>query len=148
MQSLLLLGVLGVFCGSTQASPTAFSQPNKNNVHEEKKSVKTTIAFRQPGLQDAEALLAQISDPASPAFGQYLDASAIVRADSLEVYSRRISFYHRRTYSPQVRRLGRKSSIGCGTQASLFPSFSCIKIELSCSFTPLAIHCTSSLGWS
>ncbi|KXS94667.1 hypothetical protein AC578_4884 [Pseudocercospora eumusae] len=77
MQSLWLLGFLGFICGSTQASPTAFSQPKKNDVYEKRQSVKTTIAFRQPGLQDAEALLAQISDPASPMFGQYLDASAI-----------------------------------------------------------------------
>ncbi|KAF7187867.1 Aorsin, partial [Pseudocercospora fuligena] len=84
MQSSLFSRLLGVVCCLTQASSTGLPQSQHSDAQGTPQVVTTTIAFRQHGLQDAEALLAQISDPASPMFGQYLDVAALALIRSQE----------------------------------------------------------------
>lgn len=43
--------------------------------------VRAAVAFHQPRLQEAEALLNEISDPNSKQFGSYLDAKQLVRTN-------------------------------------------------------------------
>lgn len=50
--------------------------------------VLTTVALHQPNLDHAERLLAEISDPQSDKFGNYLDEEAMVHGQHLVIANR------------------------------------------------------------
>lgn len=45
--------------------------------------VRAAVAFHQPKLAEAEALLMDISDPSSEKFGHYLELREVVRSSSI-----------------------------------------------------------------
>lgn len=78
--------------------------------------VRAAVAFHQPKLAEAEALLMDISDPNSEKFGHYLELREVVR--SYSIFSQLLSFslYFSKTCSNRATLHRKKSCNGLKMQ--------------------------------